>query len=157
MPLVRKLRNVLRRLDERLSRLDIETPGEERIPPRGRYDEIVAFVRSLDQPSEDARTYLENHIARIGRTLTLVPTTRTSKLVLELGAYMHMTPALECVLGYQEVVGAYFGPLGRSDEKSATVNGKEVFRCRVDLFDAEKDRFPYPDGHFECVLACEIF
>jgi len=25
------------------------------------------------------------------------------------------------------------------------------------LFDAEKDIYPYPDGHFEAVLACEIF
>ncbi len=78
-----------------------------------------------------------------------------------MGAYMQMTPALQCVLGYREVRGAYFGPLGRTDEKSCSIGGKgggrEVFHCFVDLFDAEKDRYPYPDGHFESVLACEIF
>ena len=74
-----------------------------------------------------------------------------------MGAYMQMTPALQCVLGYNEVRGAYFGPLGRSDQKSASVGGKEVFRCAVDLFDAEKDIYPYPDGYFETVIACEIF
>jgi SAM-dependent methyltransferase len=70
---------------------------------------------------------------------------------------MQMTPALHCVLGYREVRGAYFGPLGRVDEKSISIGGREAFRCSIDLFDAEKDRYPYPDGHFETVLACEIF
>jgi SAM-dependent methyltransferase len=87
----------------------------------------------------------------------LVPPPKTSGRVLELGAYMQMTPALQCVLGYRDVRGAYFGPLGRTDEKSATVEGREVFRCAVDLFDAEKSRYPYGDGQFETVLACEIF
>ena len=130
----------------------------ERIPPRTkRCDEIAAFLRSLDQPSEAARQYLEIHLPRIGRTLELTPSPRTSGRVLEMGAYMQMTPALQCVLGYQEVRGAYFGPLGRADEKRVTLGGREVFRCLVDLFDAEKDRYPYEDSRFETVLACEIF
>ncbi|SRR5579883_1627818 len=156
MPAVAKLRWWLQKLDARLSRLD-HVHGAERIPPRLRYDEIVAFVRSMDQPDEDARNYLEIHIPRIGRTLGLVPPPRTSGRVLEMGAYMQMTPALQCVLGYREVRGAYYGPLGRTDEKRITVGGREVFRCFVDLFDAEKDRYPYEDGRFETVLACEIF
>ncbi len=157
MPLVRSLRDLLVRLDERLSHFDVDRHTAESAPPRDRYDEIVAFVRSIDLPGPDARQYLENHITRIGRTLTLVPPPKSSKRVLELGAYMHMTPALQCVLGYTEVRGAYFGPLGKVDEKSVTVGGREVFHCFVDLFDAEKDRYPYEDGRFETVLACEIF
>jgi SAM-dependent methyltransferase len=156
MPLVRRIRNLLVRLDERLSHLDVETPAES-VPPPHRYDEIVSFVRSIDLPGPEARQYLENHISRIGRTLTLVPPPTGSKRVLEMGAYMHMTPALQCVLGYQEVRGAYFGPLGKTEEKSVTVGAREVFRCFLDLFDAEKDRYPYEDGRFETILACEIF
>jgi hypothetical protein len=156
MPLVRSLRDLLIRVDARLARLDLEQRAEV-VPPRERYDEIVAFVRSVDLPDADARQYLENHISRIGRTLTLVPPPIGSKRILEMGAYMQMTPALQCVLGYGEVRGAFFGPLGKVDEKSCTVGGKEVFRCFVDLFDAEKDVYPYPDNHFETVLACEIF
>jgi SAM-dependent methyltransferase len=156
MPLVARLRWWLQQLDARLSRLD-HASRAELVPPRNRYDEIVGFVRSLDQPDAAAREYLEIHIPRIGRTLTLVPPPRTSKRVLEMGAYMQMTPALQCVLGYEEVRGAYFGPLGRTDEKAVTAGGREVFRCLIDLFDAEKDRYPYPDRRFETVLACEIF
>jgi SAM-dependent methyltransferase len=129
----------------------------ETIPPRRLYDEIAAFVRSIDQPDESARGYLEIHVARIALTLGLVPPPNGSGRILEMGAYMQMTPALQCVLGYREVRGAYFGPPGRTDEKSCSVGGREVFHCFVDLFDAEKDRYPYPDGHFESVLACEIF
>ena len=130
---------------------------QENIPPRRRFDEIVAFVRSMDLPDDAARQYLEVHVTRIGRTLGLVPPPKSTKRILELGTYMHMAPALQCVLGYKEVRGTYFGPVGRVEEKIVTVEGREVFRCFVDLFDAEKDRYPYPDAHFETVLACEIF
>ncbi len=157
MPLVQSIRRLVRRIDETLSHLDVDTKSIDAVPSRERYDEIVAFVRSIDQPGPDQRQYLENHISRIGRTLTLVPPPTKSKRVLEMGAYMHMTPALQCVLGYTEVRGAYFGPLGKTDEKSVTVGGREVFHCFVDLFDAEKDRYPYHDSRFETVLACEIF
>ena len=125
-------------------------------PPR-RYEDIVRFVRSMDFADEAARQYTEIHLHRIGRTLEQVPAPVTSKRILEMGAYMQMTPALQCVLGYTEVRGAFFGPPGKVDEKSTTVGGKEVFRCFVDLFDAEKHRYPYGDGRFETVLACEIF
>jgi SAM-dependent methyltransferase len=119
--------------------------------------EIEQFVRSLDMPGQDARNYLEVHMDRIVRTLSITPPPGRTKRVLELGAYMHMTPALRCVLGYEEVRGAYFGPLGRIDRKKVTANGKTVFECLIDLFDAEQDRFPYADAAFDGVLACEIF
>jgi len=155
-PVISALRWSLHKLDAALARVETD-PGPEVLPPPRRFNEIAAFVRSLDQADQSARTYLEIHLPRIARTLDLVPATRSSSRVLELGAYMHMTPALQCILGYKEVRGAFFGPLGRTDEKSVTAGGRPVFRCFVDLFDAEKDRYPYPDGHFECVLACEIF
>ena len=129
--------------------------GSGPAPWSDREREIEAFLRSLDLPY-DSRAYLEHSMLRIVRTLSLVPEPRSSGAALELGAYMHMTPTLARVLGYRDVVGAYFGPIGRTDEKVSTVDGEEVFRCRVDLFNAERDRFPYEDARFETVLACEI-
>ena len=32
----------------------------------------------------------------------------------------------------------------------------EEFECEIDLFDAERDKFPYPDEHFATVLCCEL-
>ena len=111
----------------------------------------------MDMPDDSARQYLEIHLARIVRTLSVTPLPGQTGRVLELGAYMHMTPALQCVLGYREVRGAYFGALGRTDRKTVTVNGQPVFECLVDHFDAEKDRYPYEDSCFDTLLACEIF
>lgn len=157
MSLIRSLRRLLWSLDTRLARHDKAVDAAEQIPPAPRYDEIRDFVWSIDLPTPEAREYLKKHLHRIARTLSLVPPPFETRRVLELGAYMQMTPALQCVLGYDEVRGAYYGELGRADEKRLTANGKEVFRCFVDHFDAEKDGFPYPDGHFDAVLACEIF
>lgn len=155
MPLVRNLRRALTYLDRRLSAWD-STVEPAPHGPRARYEEIVTFLRSLDLP-DDARGYLEIHMNRVAVTLAMTPPPSSRSAVLELGAYMQMTPALGCVLGYQEVRGAYFGEPGRVDEKSVSSGGKEVFRCQVDHFNVEKHRFPYEDGRFDCVLACEIF
>lgn len=157
MPLVAYVRDRVGQLYQTLSRIDSPHDGGRKVPEPRLTREIEQFVRSLDMPDQDARNYLEIHIGRIVRTLSLTPPPLRTGRVLELGAYMHMTPALQCVLGYQEVRGAYFGPLGRTDKKTAAVQGKTVFECYVDLFDAEKDRYPYDDAHFDCVLACEIF
>src|SRR5207248_11686642 len=59
-------------------------------------------------------------------------------------------------LGYGNVRGAYYGPLGRVDERCVTSATGEVFSCCIDLFDAERDAFPYPDDHFRAVLCCEM-
>ena len=48
------------------------------------------------------------------------------------------------------------GRRGQVDHREVTSSSGEVFRCEVDLFDAEKDAFPYPDGHFATVLCCEL-
>jgi SAM-dependent methyltransferase len=37
----------------------------------------------------------------------------------------------------------------------ATPEG-EVFDCKIELFDAEKDTFPYQNDHFSTVLCCEL-
>ncbi len=155
MPLVASMRWRLGQIYQLLSRIDSPHDGGLKSPAARDTKEIEAFLRSIDMAG--AHTYLDIHMERIVKTLSITPPPCGNSGVLELGAYMHMTPALECVLGYREVRGAYFGPLGRTDRKSVTVNGKTVFECFVDLFDAEKDRYPYDDGRFECVLACEIF
>lgn len=156
MALIRSIRRQLHNFDRFLSNHDTPSGPSPAAAPRNRYDEIKSFLRSVDVPNEGARNYREIHIERIARTLSMVPPPGRTKRVLELGAYMQMTPVLQCVLGYEEVRGAYFGPIGRVDTKSITVAGKEVFRCFIDLFDAEKDRFPCDDERYDTVLACEI-
>ena len=73
-----------------------------------------------------------------------------------MGAYLQITPALKTRLGYGEVRGCYYGSAGTVNHKHVVSESGETFECEVDLFDAEKDRFPYPDGHFATVLCCEL-
>jgi len=73
-----------------------------------------------------------------------------------MGAYLQITPALKTRLGYGEVRGCYYGPRGQTNHRSVTSENGEAFHCDIDLFDAEKDRFPYDDGYFTTVLCCEL-
>ena len=52
--------------------------------------------------------------------------------------------------------GCYYGPAGYTDHKLRVSASGEKFECDVDLFDAEKDVFPYADANFTTVLCCEL-
>src|SRR5438132_1456199 len=134
---IRALRRKLWSIERRIRR---RRPVPNGAPPgrKEREREIALFLRSLDL-ADASRAYVEHNMQRIVRTLTLVPEPRGPGRVLELGAYMQMTPALAQILGYSEVRGAYLGPLGTTDTKVSTAAGREIFRCLVDLFDVARD------------------
>ncbi len=108
------------------------------------------------EASTPGRGYLETHQTRLVKTLDITPPGGASDRILEMGAYMQITPALHSKLGYGEVRGCYYGEPGRVDHRVAVSAEGEPFECDVDHFDAEKHRFPYPDGHFSTVLCCEL-
>ncbi|MGH9592043.1 MAG: methyltransferase domain-containing protein, partial [Bryobacteraceae bacterium] len=114
------------------------------------------YIASWTAPEDESRAYVEAHRARLEKTLALTPRGGAGDRVLEMGAYLNITPALKTRLGYGEVRGCYYGPLGNTNQCVARSEQGEEFGCDIDLFDAEKDRFPYPDGHFSTVLCCEI-
>jgi glycosyltransferase involved in cell wall biosynthesis/SAM-dependent methyltransferase len=102
------------------------------------------------------REYFETHQSRLAKTLEITPAGGPCDRVLEMGAYLQITPALKTRLCYGEVRGSYYGPAGRVDHRTVTSEEGESFDCCVDHFDAERDRFPYPDGHYATVLCCEL-
>jgi SAM-dependent methyltransferase len=106
--------------------------------------------------NEQSRGYLETHKTRLVKTLEITPPGGPEDRILEMGAYLQITPALHSKLGYGEVRGCYYGTLGRTDHRTVTSTEGETFECDIDHFNAEKDRFPYPDGHFSTVLCCEL-
>jgi SAM-dependent methyltransferase len=156
---LRAIRAALRRLNSYLSRrYESAVARGNPMPVSERPAELDAAVeqlRGLDLPAGDNREYFLKHLPRLARTLTLVPPPKTSGRILELGCYMQITPFLQRWRGYRDVRGAYYGPLGRADRGVASVRG-ERFEAPIDLFDAERDRYPYDDGSFEIVLACEL-
>jgi len=56
---------------------------------------------------------------------------------------MHLAPPLWEFAGYRQVQPAAFGPAGTKVFKRASIHGREVLVCELDLFDAERDTFPY--------------
>lgn len=100
--------------------------------------------------------YVRAHLDRLERTLAITPAGGPGDRILEMGAYLQITPALRAKLGYGEVRGCYYGPAGNTQQKSVVSSSGETFTCEIDLFDAERDRFPYPDEHFTTVLCCEL-
>ncbi|MEO8594666.1 MAG: glycosyltransferase [Candidatus Solibacter sp.] len=100
--------------------------------------------------------YLQTHSTRLLKTLEITPAGGPEDRVLEMGAYLQITPALRSRKGYGEVRGCYYGKLGRSDRRTVTSLEGEVFECAIDHFDAEKDVFPYADEHFATVICGEL-
>jgi len=105
---------------------------------------------------EDSASYLHTHSTRLLKTLEITPPGGPEDRVLEMGAYLQITPALRSKKGYGEVRGCYYGTLGRRDHRTVTSIEGEVFECDIDHFDAEKDPFPYPDEHFATVICGEL-
>jgi SAM-dependent methyltransferase len=152
-PHLRLIRELLRRLNYHLSPKLSDLTKEPFDPDK--LAAIEAALRDLPMPDEGGRQYLAKHIPRLARTLALVPPPRTTGRALELGCYMQITPLLQRLCGYREVCGAYYGKPGKIDHKTIPFADRE-FSCEIEHFDAERDPFPYPDGHFDLVLAGEI-
>ncbi|MGH9593045.1 MAG: hypothetical protein ACRD5L_08130, partial [Bryobacteraceae bacterium] len=140
----------MRRVDQAAARMMgyPDDPAARAAPEQAA--KFEAFFRALPV-SANASEYIGVHLPRLVRTMTLVPTPAGAKRVLELGAYMQMTPALKAISGYGEVCAADFGTLGQSVRKTVPLTDGE-FSVDVDLFNAERDRFPYPDGYFSLIL-----
>lgn len=113
------------------------------------------YIRSWSADAGESE-YIETHITRLQKTLDIVPPGAADKSILEMGAYLQITPALRTKLGYGTVRGCYYGEPGRVEHKLKVSRAGEEFSAAVDLFDAEKDRFPYEDASFDTVLCCEL-
>ncbi|HLY18291.1 MAG TPA: methyltransferase domain-containing protein [Bryobacteraceae bacterium] len=148
---LRLIRGALRRLNISLSRRR-ERPNARRTAGDSLPGQEAALRKlKLDDPA--SRAYFEKHLPRLKKTLSLVPPPRSSGRVLELGCYMHLTPALRHYCGFREVRGTDFGAGGL--HKSVRY-ADSLFELEVDLFNAERDTYPYSAGYFELVLVCEV-
>jgi len=132
---------------------DFSTTARPKVPEPQAVEE--EYILGWAQGDAD-RAYIETHLSRLEKTLSLIPPGGAEDRILEMGAYLQITPALKTRLGYGEVRGCYYGPAGKVDHKRVVSAAGEVFECDLDLFDAEKDVYPYPDEYFATVLCCEV-
>jgi len=121
-----------------------------------RFVEDIAAAEIAGWVAPEARIYAGQHETRFVHTLGMTPAGDAAKSVLEMGAYMQITPALHFQLGYGTVRGCYYGKLGDVDHKQIVSDDGETFECDVDHFDAERDVYPYADESFDTVLCCEL-
>jgi glycosyltransferase involved in cell wall biosynthesis/SAM-dependent methyltransferase len=140
---------------------EVDAPVQEGARPQPERGETrpevpPEYIASWAPPEDGAREYVESHLSRLEKTLAITPPGGPGDRVLEMGAYLQITPALRTRLGYGEVRGCYFGKAGGEIRRAVTSGSGETFECTVDLFDAEKDPFPYPDCVFSTVLCCEL-
>jgi glycosyltransferase involved in cell wall biosynthesis/SAM-dependent methyltransferase len=131
-------------------------PAEASEPPAEPVSVPPEYIAGWAPVEDGSRAYVENHVTRLEKTLAITPPGGPEDRALEMGAYLQITPALKTRLGYGEVRGCYYGPLGQTSRRAVTSEGGETFECAIDLFDAEKDRFPYADEYFSTVLCCEL-
>ena len=122
--------------------------------PPSKHPVTAAYLEEWAQP--ESLGYLHNHMARLLKTLEMTPAGARRDSVLEMGVYMQITPALKSKLGYGRVRGCYLGPAGVVDRKRVVSTRGDVFECNIDLFDAERDPFPYPDESFATVICGEL-
>ncbi len=126
------------------------------VPPPAQFMKSVEPAAIETWVVPEARQYAAQHTTRFVRTLKMTPAGDPSKSILEMGAYMQITPALKFKLGYGCVRGCYYGPLGRTERRTITSEDGETFECAIDLFDAERDVYPYENESFDTVLCCEL-
>ncbi len=97
----------------------VETPpavveGEPQANVEGEY--ILGWAKN-----EESREYIERHLTRLVKTLAITPPGSAEDRVLEMGAYLQITPALKHRLGYGEVRGCYYGPAGQVDRRCRAI------------------------------------
>jgi glycosyltransferase involved in cell wall biosynthesis/SAM-dependent methyltransferase len=141
-------------LDGKAAPTSPPTPGPQPPAPVA-VPELAPYLRGW-AVNDEALGYLGTHETRLVKTLEITPPGGPDDSILEMGAYLQITPALHSKLGYGHVRGCYYGKLGRTDHREVTSTEGETFACDIDHFDAEKDRFPYRDGEFSTVLCCEL-
>src|ERR1039457_261824 len=83
---LRKLRDKVRLLNASVQK-HFAAPPDVPPPDPALYQAAVEELRRLETDGPDGRAYLEKHIPRLARTLTLIPRPYLSARALELGCY----------------------------------------------------------------------
>ncbi len=139
-----------------------QSAGERLLQFTSDEQEIVDYLRSFVNPDDPEEAhYVDQHLRRyIGTLQRIPPVNNTSARVLELGASgLHFTPALQKFAGYKQISCANWSDIdaGLTEQKIIRQRqGTETLSFEVKNFNAERDRFPYPDNHFSLVLCGEM-
>ena len=121
-------------------------------------DEALSYVAGFFAENPDAVGYIQLHRDRLIRTLNLVPIGGENQRLLELSSYFQMPILLKRYGDYGEVSVTNWWE-GEPREKIITLRNPataEEFVFPMKNVDVERDRFPFPDEHFDVALCCEL-
>ena len=145
-PLHRKAHQVLQSLREALE-------------PPPRRAELERYLLELFGADPGARGYVTVHLPRFAATLRLLSEGRPDQRLLELGANKFFSALLRRYAKYSLCYSDWWPDPATEPEKDVTIPaaGPEgSFSMHLHNFNVERDRFPFDDGSFDVVLACEI-
>ncbi len=121
-------------------------------------EESLEYVKGFFVEDPNASSYLQKHGKRIIETVELVPVGNENQRLLELSSYLQMTPLIKRHGGYGEIVLTNWWK-GETRSQLQTVSNPasgEMLSFDMLNVDVERDRFPFPDGHFDVALCCEL-
>lgn len=119
--------------------------------------DLVDFGAELENPGVRAKL-VASVLPRLLGTLELIPDALAGGDILELGSSPYFLSLCLRRQGCGAVRhGNYFGTADRrATERLVNRRSGEVVRVESDLFDVERDEFPYPDASFDAVIFSEL-
>ena len=121
-------------------------------------DEAIDYVAGFFTADPHASGYLRLHRRRILETISLIPAGTGTERLLELSSYLHMAPLVRRYGNYADIAltGWWEGETREIIQRVTHAVTGEQLSLPMQNVDAERDRFPYPDGYFDVALCCEI-
>ena len=134
--------------------LEFKPPETIKLNP----EESLDYVKGFFAEDPNASSYLQKHGRRIVETVELVPVGNESQRLLELSSYLQMTPLIKRHGRYGEIVLTNWWKGDTRSQLQTVKNAATGERLSFDMLnvDVERDRFPFPDEHFDVALCCEL-
>jgi glycosyltransferase involved in cell wall biosynthesis/SAM-dependent methyltransferase len=121
-------------------------------------DEALSYAAGFFSGNPDAVGYIQLHRDRLIRTMNLIPVGDGTERLLELSSYLQMPLLIKRYGNYGDIsVTSWWEESAR--EKIARLRNPataEEFTFTMKYVDVERDRFPFPDDHFDVALCCEL-
>ncbi|MGH9799902.1 MAG: glycosyltransferase family 4 protein, partial [Blastocatellia bacterium] len=121
-------------------------------------EESLEYVKGFFAEDPNASGYLQKHGRRIIETVELIPVGGEDQRLLELSSYLQMTPLIKRHGAYGEIVLTNWWKGDTRSQLQTVKNSATGESLSFDMLnvDVERDRFPFPDSHFDVALCCEL-
>jgi glycosyltransferase involved in cell wall biosynthesis/ubiquinone/menaquinone biosynthesis C-methylase UbiE len=135
-------------------RLEFKEPQTIRLD----HEEALKYVEGFFAHDPNATSYLQKHGRRIVETVELVPVGNENQRLLELSSYLQMTPLIKRHGRYGEIVITNWWKGDSRCQRQMVKHSATGEEMAFDMLnvDVERDRFPFPDEHFDVALCCEL-